>query len=405
MKFTLTRTAVSTLALLASLASAQPSENAGLISEPPGTPSAQGSATGGASSNLLAEPPAASASAAGTPAPSDGTKADGPGNAMPGVSGPGVIGPGMGPGPLGADPPEPRAARASASEGGERDSAGSGSDDSQGMRDGKERGRSGDFRMKGDAMGARAMDACGMGQHGPGQHGMHHQAMHHQAKSPHGMHHHAQSCCGMPGHDRYAHGFHPHGMHGMPSQNMPSHAMSHRGMPSCSTEGHGMSHGMGHGMKHGADHGIAHGMTHGMRMDLDTDFGGMAPGRFGGHGDGSGMGGQGLERLVSLLELDDMQVDQLETIHDDMRKKRWEIAGRMIDAKIALRRAWRHSGEQRDREAILGAYRRLGELHLESLESKFDGADRVEKVLNEEQRQKLLRFGPRWMTVFMDGEE
>jgi Spy/CpxP family protein refolding chaperone len=125
----------------------------------------------------------------------------------------------------------------------------------------------------------------------------------------------------------------------------------------------------------------------------------MGPGMMGGRGWGMGagmMGGMGMMGLglgpIARLDLDDSQRAQVLKIDDDLRRKNWDVMGKMQDEMAKLRDAW-WSGK-RDRAAILAAYRRMSDLRLTMLENSLDARDRAEAQLTPQQRDQLRRFGP-----------
>ncbi|MCO5108831.1 MAG: Spy/CpxP family protein refolding chaperone [Burkholderiaceae bacterium] len=142
--------------------------------------------------------------------------------------------------------------------------------------------------------------------------------------------------------------------------------------------GYGPWQGMGGGMMGGCGYGPGMG------------FGGMmGPGMMGG-----GMMGVAGPALAA-LGLDEAQRNEVVKIGDELRKKRWAVAGQMQDEMARIRdAAW--SGK-RDRAAILAAHKRMSELGQQQLESSLDAAERIDKVLTPEQRQQLGRIGPWWM--------
>ena len=131
---------------------------------------------------------------------------------------------------------------------------------------------------------------------------------------------------------------------------------------------------------------------------------GMGGGMMGGCGYGPGMGfggmmGPGMMGVagpaLAALGLDEAQRNEVVKIGDELRKKRWAVAGQMQDEMAKIRdAAW--SGK-RDRASILAAHKRMSELGQQQLESSLDAADRIDKVLTPEQRQQLGRIGPWWM--------
>lgn len=131
---------------------------------------------------------------------------------------------------------------------------------------------------------------------------------------------------------------------------------------------------------------------------------GMGGGTMGGCGYGPGMGfggmmGPGMMGVagpaLAALGLDEAQRNEVVKIGDELRKKRWAVAGQMQDEMARIRdAAW--SGK-RDRASILAAHKRMSELGQQQLESSLDAAERIDKVLTPEQRQQLGRSGPWWM--------
>ncbi|HRA78479.1 MAG TPA: Spy/CpxP family protein refolding chaperone, partial [Burkholderiaceae bacterium] len=83
-------------------------------------------------------------------------------------------------------------------------------------------------------------------------------------------------------------------------------------------------------------------------------------------------------------------------IGDELRKQRWSAMGGMHDEMAKLRdAAW--AGGKRDRAAILAAHKRMSELRQQQLELSLDAAEKIDKVLKPEQRERLGRTGPWWM--------
>jgi Spy/CpxP family protein refolding chaperone len=143
-------------------------------------------------------------------------------------------------------------------------------------------------------------------------------------------------------------------------------------------------------------YGPGYGMGPGM-------MGGYGPGYGGGYGPGYGMGygmmgggmGLGMGRALWSLDLNDNQRKEVLKVQDELRKKNWELAGKMQDEMAKLRDAYWGSGK-RDRAAILAAYKRISDLRLQRIENSLDGADKIEKVLTAEQRDQMRRWGPWW---------
>jgi Spy/CpxP family protein refolding chaperone len=135
--------------------------------------------------------------------------------------------------------------------------------------------------------------------------------------------------------------------------------------------------------------------------------GGMGPGMMGGGGMGPGMMGRGMGGgmkmgpggglgMLGQLGLSESQRSEVFKIHDELRRKNWELAGKMMDEEAKLRDAFFASGK-RDRTVILAAYKRIGELRLQRIENGLDAAEKLEAILTPQQREQLTRWGPWWM--------
>ena len=166
------------------------------------------------------------------------------------------------------------------------------------------------------------------------------------------------------------------------------------GGPGASPRGvYGPWQGMGGGTMGGCGYGP--GMGFGGMMGPGMMGGGM----MGGGMMGGGMMGPGMMGVagpaLAALGLDEAQRNEVVKIGDELRKKRWAVAGQMQDEMARIRdAAW--SGK-RDRASILAAHKRMSELGQQQLESSLDAAERIDKVLTPEQRQQLGRSGPWWM--------
>jgi Spy/CpxP family protein refolding chaperone len=106
------------------------------------------------------------------------------------------------------------------------------------------------------------------------------------------------------------------------------------------------------------------------------------------------MGGMGMMGLgpIGRLDLNDTQHQQVLKIEDELRRKNWDVMGKMQDEMAKLRDSmW--SGK-RDRAAILAANKRMSDLRQQMLENSLDARDKAEAVLTPQQREQLRRFGP-----------
>ncbi|MFN3565062.1 MAG: Spy/CpxP family protein refolding chaperone [Burkholderiaceae bacterium] len=151
-----------------------------------------------------------------------------------------------------------------------------------------------------------------------------------------------------------------------------------------STMGPGMmGPGYGRGWRDDDRWGWAMMGGHGMGM---MGWRGMGPGMM---MDGMAMMGFGLGP-IGRLDLNDSQRRQILRIEDELRRKNWELMGKMQDEMARMRDAmW---SDKRDRAAILAASKRMSELRQQMLENMLDAADKAEAVLTPQQREQLRRF-------------
>ena len=159
--------------------------------------------------------------------------------------------------------------------------------------------------------------------------------------------------------------------------------------------GSGPGYGMGPGMMGGYGPGPGgprpgHDMGPGMMGEY-----GMGPGMMGGYGMGPGVGGLGAGRMLDALNLTDAQRADVNKIRDDLRRKNWDLLGKMQDERAKLRDLY--AAEKLDRTAISAAYRRIADLRLQRLDNMLDAQEKLEAILTPEQRKQLRRWGPWWM--------
>lgn len=148
--------------------------------------------------------------------------------------------------------------------------------------------------------------------------------------------------------------------------------------------GGGGGYGMGPGMMGG--YGMGPGMMGGY---------GMGPGMMGGLGRGPGMmGGYGSAGyglgLLERLDLSATQREQLRKIEDDLRRKNWDVMGRMQDEMAKARDAW--TVGKTDRSAILAANKRMFELRQQMLENRLDAQDKAEALLTPQQKEQVNKL-------------
>jgi Spy/CpxP family protein refolding chaperone len=159
--------------------------------------------------------------------------------------------------------------------------------------------------------------------------------------------------------------------------------------------GYGPGYGPGGGRGYGPGYGMGPGMMGGGMMGAyGMGPGMMGPGTMGGYGLGYGMGPGMMGGSLAALDLTDAQRAQINKVRDEVRRKNWDVMGKMQDETAKLRDAY--AADKRDRAAILGAYKRIGELRLQRIENAFDAREKIEGVLTKEQREQLRRWGPGW---------
>jgi len=151
---------------------------------------------------------------------------------------------------------------------------------------------------------------------------------------------------------------------------------------------------MGSGMMGSGMMGGGLGYGRGWRDDDDRWGGAMMGGRGMGPGmmmDGMGMMGFGLS-AIGRLDLNDSQRREVRKIDDELRRKNWDLMGKMHDEMSRMRDAmW---ADKRDRAAILAGNKRMSELRQQMLENMLDAADKAEAVLTPQQREQLRRNAP-----------
>ena len=150
-------------------------------------------------------------------------------------------------------------------------------------------------------------------------------------------------------------------------------------------QAHGMTGGYGAGSSGGWGYG-GYGMGPGMMGGYGGNYG-MGPGMMGGYG-GYHMGGYGLGPIYR-LNLTDDQRKQVDGIQDGLRKKNWDLMGKMQDEASKLSGI---GADKRDRPAILAANKRMFELRQQMLENRLDAQDKIEGLLTPQQKEQLQKF-------------
>ena len=112
-------------------------------------------------------------------------------------------------------------------------------------------------------------------------------------------------------------------------------------------------------------------------------FGG-GPGMMGGYGGGPGMmggygGGPGMMGPASLPDLTQDQRSKITQIQDDLRKKHWDVMGKMREEQFKLQELY--YADKRDNVAINDQYKKLQDLQRQMWESNVDTQKGIEAVL------------------------
>ena len=128
---------------------------------------------------------------------------------------------------------------------------------------------------------------------------------------------------------------------------------------------------MGHMMKHMMGQ---QGMMGGPGM--------MGSGMMGGHGLGIGP--------IWRLDLTDEQRRRVNKIQDGLRKKNWELQGKLLDENSKLREL--NMADPRDPKAIGAVYGKIFDVKRQKIEASIEAANKAEQVLTKEQRQQLKQW-------------
>ena len=156
--------------------------------------------------------------------------------------------------------------------------------------------------------------------------------------------------------------------------------------------GYGYGYGMGPGMM-GPGWGGGYGMGPGMMgPGYGPGYGyGMGPGMMGSFGPDYGMGsgtmfGYGTR---SDLNLSAEQRSKIAKIQNDVRRKHWEIMGKMQDEQALMNE--QYYSDQRDDAALSKSYRKMSELRQQMFDLSLSAQKQIDAVLTKEQRDRLKR--------------
>jgi Spy/CpxP family protein refolding chaperone len=107
---------------------------------------------------------------------------------------------------------------------------------------------------------------------------------------------------------------------------------------------------------------------------------------------GHGMMGWG---PYDALDLNESQRSKIAQIQDEVRKKNWEVMGKLLDEQARLRDLY--AADKRDPAAIGKQTMKMAELRRQLVESSVDAHNRIDALLSKEQKANLRSFGPGWM--------
>jgi Spy/CpxP family protein refolding chaperone len=135
-------------------------------------------------------------------------------------------------------------------------------------------------------------------------------------------------------------------------------------------------------------YGPGYGMGPGMMGGYGPGYG-TGPGMMGGYGPdygmSSGMMGGYLSR--SDLNLTAEQRSKIAKIQNDVRRKHWELMGKMQDEQAQMNE--QYYSDQRDDAALSKSYRKMSDLRHEMFDLSLSAQKQIDAVLTKEQRDKL----------------
>lgn len=98
----------------------------------------------------------------------------------------------------------------------------------------------------------------------------------------------------------------------------------------------------------------------------------------------------------SELNLDESQQKKMTQIQDDLRKKHWELMGKMNDEYAKLRDLY--FADKRDPEAIGKQLQQVFDLRRQMMVDSIDAQNRMEALLTTEQKKQMRKYyGHGWM--------
>ena len=137
-------------------------------------------------------------------------------------------------------------------------------------------------------------------------------------------------------------------------------------------------------------YGPGYGMGPGMMGGYGPGYG-TGPGMMGGYGPdygmSSGMMGGYLSR--SDLNLTAEQRSKIAKIQNDVRRKHWELMGKMQDEQAQMNE--QYYSDQRDDAALSKSYRKMSDLRHQMFDLSLSTQRQIDSVLTKEQREKQKR--------------
>ena len=116
---------------------------------------------------------------------------------------------------------------------------------------------------------------------------------------------------------------------------------------------------------------------------------GMGPGMMDGQGRGYGMGSGMMGGYGSRadLNLTAEQRGKIAKIQNDVRRKHWELMGKMQDEQSQM--SEQYYSDQRDDAALSKSYRKMSELRHQMFDLSLSARRQIDAVLTTEQRDKI----------------
>lgn len=140
--------------------------------------------------------------------------------------------------------------------------------------------------------------------------------------------------------------------------------------------GYGPGFGTGPGMMGG--YGQGYGPGYGMMGGYGPGFG-MGPGMMGGYGPGYD------------LNLSAEQRSKIAKIQDEVRRKHWELMGKMQDEQSKMVELY--NADKRDDAALSASNKKIAELQQQMFEQSLSAQKQMDAILTKEQRDSLRRGG------------